>query len=168
MSQPNFVTSPKHEGALGLVELPASNSWTKPRTGVITPTDRTARHLLGTPGPGQGYALRLIREKDAKIVISEGEEHEDVAVGLSVLVCKRAAAFGRSPISYDIDFLVKFFGFDGTADANLVEFRRMFFKGAGHSYMVQRQLADAIPESTLKLTREALSSVKNWRELFNI
>ncbi|MDA8080839.1 MAG: hypothetical protein M0Z96_04395 [Actinomycetota bacterium] len=168
MSQPRFVTSPKHEQALGLVELPVSTSWTQPRTGSVTPTDRTKRRLLGTPGPGQGYALRLIKEKSAKIVLTEGEEHEDVETGLSAIIGKRAASFGRSPISYDVDFFVKLFGFDGAADASLVEFRRMFFKGAGHSYVVQRQLADAIPESTLKLTLDALSSVQQWRQLFRI
>ncbi len=168
MSQPRFVTSPKHEQALGLVELPVSNSWTQPRAGKITPTDRSKRRLLGTPGPGQGYALRLIKEKFAKIVLSDGEEHEDVATGLSVIIGKRAASFGRSPISYDVDFFIQLFGFDGSPDNELLNFRTMFFKGAGHSYMVQRQLADAIPESTIKLTSDALSAVKHWRQLFRI
>lgn len=160
--------SPKHEAALGIIGPPIAHSWSKPRTGMVTPDDRRARHLLGTPGPGQGYALVLVREKAAKIVITEGEHYEDVVTGLSVLIGKRAAAFGRSPITYDVDFFVQLFGFDGAAEADLLEFRKMFFKGASHSYIVQRQLADAIPEFSLKLTPDALSSVKDWRQLFSI
>ncbi len=160
--------SPKHEAALGIIGPPVAHSWSRPRTGTVTPHDRSARHLLGTPGPGQGYALLLVREKASKIVIAEGEHHEDVVIGLSALIGKRATAFGRSPIVYDVDFFVQLFGFDGTADADLLEFRKMYFKGAGHSYIVQRQLADAIPESTLKLVPDALSSVKDWRQLFSV
>ena len=168
VSQPNYVSSPKHPTELGLVDLPVSHSWVRPRVGVITPNDRSKRRLIGAPCPGEGYALKLLRERSAKIELAEGEEREDVLVGLSVIVGKRAGLFGRSPISYDVDFFVKLFGFDGSADDSLIEFRKIFFKGAAHSYVVQRQLADALPESSLKLTIDALSSVKNRRELFKI
>lgn len=168
MSQPNYVTSPKHGEALGLVELPVSHSWVGPRTGSITPADRGKRKLVGAPCPGEGYALKLVREKSAKIELAEGEDHEDVAVGMSVIIGKRAGVFGRSPITYDVDFFVKLFGFDGSADASLVDFRRMYFKGAAHNYVVQRQLADAIPDSTLKLTIDALASYPDRVQLFNI
>ncbi len=168
MSQPNYVASPKHQTELGLVELPVSHSWVRPRVGTITPTDRSKRRLVGAPCPGEGYAFKLVRERSGKLELAEGEEHEDVLVGLAVIVGKRAGLFGRSPIAYDVDFFMKLFGFDGTADASLAEFRKMFFKGAAHSYVVQRQLADALPESTLKMTADALSSVKNRHELFRI
>lgn len=168
MSQPNFVSSPKHDVLLGLVELPVSNSWIGPRAGVITPSDRSKRRLVGAPCPGEGYAFKLARERLSKVELREGEDHEDVLVGISMIVGKRAGLFGRSPIAFDVEFFIRLFGFDGTADASLEEFRKMFFKGAAHNYVVQRQLSDALPESTLKMTTAELSSTKDRRELFRI
>lgn len=167
MSQPKFFTSPNHEKALGRIELPPSNRWVSPRAGVVSSSNRGKRSLLGSPGPGGGFAIRLVTDQWSKIVLTDGEEHHDIEIGLGVLIAKRASLYGRSPISYDVDFFVKLFGFDGSAGAPIVDFRKMFFKGAAHSYIVQRQIADSIPESTMRLTSELLSG-KDRLSLFNL
>lgn len=167
VSQPRFFTSPNHEKALGRIELPISNSWVSPRAGVVSPSSRGSRRFLGSPGPGGGFAIRLVADQWPKMVLSDGEGHEDVEIGLGILISKRASLYGRSPISYDVDFFVKLFGFDGSAGVSLVDFRKMFFRGAAHGYIVQRQIADAVPNSTLRLTSDSLQG-KDKLRLFNL
>lgn len=149
------------------MRLPSANRWTG-----ITPPGKAPsegrRRLRGATGPGIGYALTLTRYHWAKVTLGEDEEPEDVIEGFGVLIGKRSSLLGRSPIAYDVDFFVKLFGFDGTADPSLIEFRRLFFRGAAHSYLVQRQIADAVPDSTSKMSLAALSETRSRQELFSL
>lgn len=163
VSQPNYVSSPNHEKALGIVELPVSGKWSSPRSGKISHSGVAVKRLAGSPGPGGGFSLRIISEQLSKLVISDTEELEDVEAGLCVLMGKRASLFGRSPMRNDFDFFSKLFGFDGSAVQDLVRFRKAFFKGASHSYLIQRQLADAVPESTLKMILEKIPEAADER-----
>lgn len=167
VSQPKFVSSPNHEKALGMVELPAARQWSNPRSGKITSSDAN-ESLMGSAGPSGGFALKLVHEQLAKMVMSDDEEAADIAIGLGVLVSKRASIFGRSPIIFDVHFFEVLFGLDGTQDQSLIEFRKMFFRGAAHSYLVQRQLADAVPESTLRLSQGALEAQIDRQKLFSL
>lgn len=168
MSQPTFIPSPNHDKALGVTELQGSRSWSQSHRLAQKSYLRAPGRFLGTPGPSQGFGLKLVKQKLSKIVLVDTEEIEDVVHGLSVLVNKRASLFSRSPIAYDVDFFIKLFGFDGTQDFELLEFRKIFFKGASHSYLVQRQIADVIPDSTLRMTLKDLSDSPNWRALIGI
>ncbi len=123
---------------------------------------------MGAPGPGGGYALKLARERYAGIELSQGEERENVVIGLSVLVGKRAGIFGRDPIIYDVDFFLKIFNFGSPVDAPFAGFRKRFFRGAAQSYLVQRQLADSVPESILSMNFDMLATLESPMKLFKL
>lgn len=168
MSQPNYYSSPNHEKSLGMVELPVSSRWSGPRAGRVTGDVPSSSRYFGTPAPGSGYSLKIVNDYISKLGLDDHEDNHDLIVGLGVLVSKRASLFGRSPYLPDVEFCAKLFGLGEDADPNLVEFREMFFKGCAHSYIIQRQIADAVPDSTLRMKISQLSSVADRVSLFKL
>ena len=62
------------------------------------------------------------------------------------------------------------FGFlgDDPAPVDLIGMRTSLFEAAGHHYEVQRQIADMVPESTLRLSPAEVSQLQHidgWRTL---
>src|SRR6202043_1496510 len=105
-----------------------------------------AGQLLGSPGPDQGFALRLARRFEERLQLVEGESVEDAIAGCTAVAMRRCARFGRAPAVYDLEFAFTLWGFLGGAPADLVEARAPLFRSAAHHYQAQRAIADSVSE----------------------
>ena len=78
---------------------------------------------LGTQGPDQGYAYKLVGSFDDRLVLGAVHKADAVAVAVAVAM-KRAATYGRAPVVHDLTAGFTVFGFlDADAPADLVEWR---------------------------------------------
>jgi hypothetical protein len=148
-------------------KVPPARGWKAVRPGDL-PTQRPRGHLFGTPGPDAGYALAL-GERFRSALDLAWQEHPDdgLAVGTAIGM-KRAALFGRAPILADIEVGLSVLGYLGGAPEDLVDWRRERVRDARHSYPVQRDIADAIAEATLRLKpAEVRAQLANWRTLIH-
>lgn len=128
---------------------------------------------LGSPGPDLGYALKIARTFDDRLVLAEGEDHHDVVAGCVAIAMKRASLFGRAPVVHDLTVAFTIWGFLGEAPDDLVAARRPLFDGVGHvahHYVALRSLVDSVPDSTLRLTPAQLEDGhrNDWRSLVDL
>lgn len=151
MTQPSFVPIADADQVRPALRLEEPGRWVQDRPAELRfPVRRSGRHV-GAPGPDQGYALRLARRAEARLVLGEGESAEDAVVGTALLAARRAAMFGRAPSVHDVDAVTALWGLrDPAAPAALVEVRRQVFAGVAHDYVAQRSLVDRVPERGLR------------------
>lgn len=122
---------------------------------------------LGSIGPDQGYAYRLVRYVENHVAY--GSVHrEDAVAGCVAIAMKRAALFGRAPVVHDITAAFTVFGFfDEQPPAELVELRKRLFAEvrSSHHYVELRHLVDLVPEETLRLSPEAIAAqyLTDWQ-----
>lgn len=147
----------------------ARRSSGQPRPGAIG-TEQPLGHSFGRPGPDQGYALLLARSFEDRIVLSDGESHDDVLAACVAVALKRASMFGRAPVIHDLEIAFTLFGFLGAAPSELVECRRSHLAGASHDHHRQRGVADGVPESTLRMTLAQVraSFPASWEEMLGV
>jgi hypothetical protein len=125
-----------------------------------------AGHGFGTPGPDQGYALKLAHQMAGRLQPAEDEDLHDAVEGCLGIALRRAALFGRAPVIWDLELAFTLWGYMGDAPADLVQERIGLFKGAAHDYWLQRAIADRVPEATLRLTpAQVRQRLKDWRTL---
>lgn len=170
MSAPKFVPVAPVGAYREGTGLPPAQEWRADRAAEIrgdAPTD----DRLGRPGPGQGYAIKLAHLFSDRLHLTPGEHAHDVIDGCIGVANKRAALFGRSPVVHDLEVAFRVFGYlDDDAPHELVSQRKALFEAAGHHYEVQRQIADLVPDSTLRMTPTAVAlSVGRgeWRSLLS-
>jgi hypothetical protein len=144
--------------------------WMPDRPGeILGPQPRGER--LGTPGPDQGFALRIARQLEPEIELQPGEHLADAVRGCLNIALRRASMFSRAPVVHDLRMAFTMWGFfDPQPPAELVERRRELFEGVGHTahhYAEGRHLADLVSESTLRLTPAEMSAQypQNWQAL---
>lgn len=126
---------------------------------------------LGYQGPDQGYGLVLARHLEPKLKLQRGEHAEDAVRGLLGIALRRASMYGRAPVIHDFTVAATIWGF--LADeppAELVELRRKAFANVAnvtHHYAEAREIADSVPEATLRMTHQAVAAgfPARWREL---
>lgn len=109
---------------------------------------------LGVPGPDQGYALRLARRFEGDLLLAPGEHADDAIAGCVGVALKRAALFGRAPVSADLEVAFRLFGFLPPApEEALVTWRKELFAGVSHPhhYAEARHLVDMVPEAVLRM-----------------
>lgn len=150
--------------------LPPALEWTANRPGELA-SHQPRGDKLGSPGPGQGYGLKLANTFHGKLHLTDGEHEHDVILGCLGVALKRASLFGRAPVIHDFRVAFGLFGFVGDKPAaDLVAFRKPLFEAAGHHYEVQRQIADLVPEDTLRLSETAieLRQRNGWRGLLAV
>ena len=107
---------------------------------------------LGVPGPDQGYALRLARRFEGDLRLAPGEHADDAIAGCVGVALKRAALFGRAPVSEDLRVAFGVFGFFApNLDADLLTLRKELFSGVSHPhhYAEARRLVDLVPIDSL-------------------
>jgi hypothetical protein len=167
MAQPDFAPITEADQVRPARRLQVPGRWVPDRPGDFSGPGQPTGALRGTPGPDQGFALRLARRYEDRLNLSEGEDEEDVIVGAAVLASRRAALVGRAPCSFDIEAALTLFGFlSPTAPADLVDERRRRFAAASHHYVVQRELVDLVPRETLlKPAAELRDQIGDWRTL---
>ncbi len=168
MTQPSFVPIVEADQVRPAYRLQVPNIWTQSRPSELRGTSQPPGRQLGSPGPDQGFALKLARRFVDRLELVEGESAEDAIAGCTAVAMRRCARFGRAPAVYDLAFAFTLWGFLGGAPADLVEARGPLFRSASHHYTAQRAIADAVAEETLRLTPEAVAErLDRWRELLN-
>jgi hypothetical protein len=139
------------------------------------PADITGRQpvgpRLGYQGPDQGYVLTLAKHMRTHVVVTSGEDIDDALRGCSLIALRRASLYGRAPVMADLELALTIWGFlDANAPSDLVAARKPHFEGVRntlHHYAEARELADLVPESTLRLTPGAARTrmPADWRAL---
>jgi hypothetical protein len=158
MTQPSFVPIAEADQVRPARRLHVPEAWSPRRPAEIRVPIRPGGAGTGTPGPDQGFALRLARRFAGRLRLAEGEAAEDVMVGCSLLGARRAGMLGRAPSVHDLTVAFSLWGFLGDAPAELVAARRRAFRSASHDYDVQRELVDRVPEALLRLTPAEVSA----------
>ena len=166
MTQPEYVPVIPADRVRRDDRLPPPHSWRADRPADGLGPNRPAGPRLGATGPDTGYGLKLARRFVDRLQLTEGISAEDAVAGCFAVGTKRATLFGRAPVIYDFELAFTVWGFLGGAPPDLIEARAPLFRACSHQYWDQRDIADAVPEATLRLTpaqvRERLPS---WRSL---
>jgi hypothetical protein len=147
--------------------------WLAERPGEVVDSGQPRADRLGNQGPDQGYAYRLLRLFVGKLRLAEGELVEDAQAGCIGVALKRASIFGRAPVVHDLTIAFTVWGFlDESAPQDLIDLRRSMFAEVHnpHHYAEQRAIVDAVPESTLRMAPQAVTSAyrTNWRSLLDV
>jgi hypothetical protein len=172
VSAPEYVPPPaiRHVRSYGSPPRRAG-SWKAVRPGDL-PARQPRGDRLGSPGPDQGYVYLLARRFDDRLQLTEGEHADDVITGCVGIALKRASLFGRAPVMVDLTVAFSLWGYLGEAPDDLVKLRRRLFMevSSSHHYAEQRNIADMVPESTLRLTPEQVveNHQKDWRNLLDL
>ena len=169
MTQPSFVPIVEADQVRRAYRLQVPSIWTQSRPSELRGTTQPPGRQLGSPGPDQGFALKLARRFEDRLVLAEGESAEDAIAGCTAVAMRRCSSFGRAPAVYDLTFGFTIWGFLGGAPTDLVEERGPLFRSAGHHYTAQRVIADAVVDGALRLTPEAVAErIGRWRELLEL
>jgi hypothetical protein len=151
MSAPKFVPVDPIGAYRDGEHLPPALNWMADRPGDLSGAQPSGDRL-GSPGPSQGYGLKLANRFHGKLRLGARENEHDVIAGCLGVALKRASSFGRSPVIHDFQVAFTLFGFlgDDQPTAEQLETRRKLFEAAGHHYEVQRAIADRVPEETVR------------------
>jgi hypothetical protein len=174
MAAPEFVPLKPTDAPRSYSSPPRRpESWVPDRPGEVVDTGQPHAPRLGHQGPDQGYALLLVHLFEDKIHHAEGEHREDAEVGCTGVALKRASIFGRAPVIHDLTVAFTVWGFlDGSPPKELVEIRRKMFAEVRNPlrYEEQRAIADAVPESTVRMSHTAVIEAhrKDWRSLLDL
>jgi hypothetical protein len=169
VTQPSFVPIVEADQVRSSYQLEVPGAWTTSRPSEVRGTHQPSGVSLGSPGPDQGFALKLARRFEDRLILEAGEHGEDVIAGCTAVAMRRAARFGRAPLIHDLTLAFTLWGFLGGAPGDLVAARGPLFRSAAHHYMVQRTIADSVPEHTLRLNPETVADrLGEWRELIEL
>jgi hypothetical protein len=153
MTQPKFAPILPNVEVRDLHKLPVPPPWQTHRPADFRPSPGAARKPgRGIAGPDQGYGLLLAERYADKVHLADGEHLEDVLAGAVMIALGRAALFGRAPVTADIELALEMFGYLRGIGEEVVEARRDLFLGVAHDYWRQREIADLVPEATLRMT----------------
>lgn len=149
-----------------------AGSWSADRPGEIDGRQPEGERL-GTPGPDQGYALKLAEGFAGRLTLTEGEHEADAIAGGSAIAMKRSGLFGRAPVVHDLTVGLGIWGFlDERPDPELVAIRREWFEEVhtSHHYPQLRRVADAATEELLRLPHgEILERHRaDWRSCLDL
>lgn len=121
------------------------------RPGDLTGEQPTGERF-GTPGPDQGYSLKLARTFSDRLHTGN-LDHGDVVAGCVAVANKRAGLYGRAPIVHDLTSAFTIWGFlDESPDPELVELRERLFPqvASEHHYPERREIVDLVPAEALR------------------
>ena len=142
------------------------DAWIADRPGDLA-TRQPKGSQLGSMGPDQGYAYRLVRHLDGKLSLGK-VDHDDAVAGCVAVAMKRSALFGRAPVIHDLTAAFTVFGFlDPTPPAELVALREELFAEvhSAHHYPELRHLVDLVPEAVLAGSPDTIAAAyrADWR-----
>jgi hypothetical protein len=169
VTQPSFTPIVEVDQVRPAYRLRVPTVWTQSRPSELRGTAQPRGDRFGTPGPDQGFALRLARRFEDRLSLAEGESAEDSMVGCTTVALRRGARYGRAPVIHDLAFAFTLWGFIGAPPADLVEARAPLFRSAAHHYEAQRAIAASVAEEALSLTAEEVATrLERWRELLTL
>jgi hypothetical protein len=146
------------------------DAWWPTRPGVVEGLQPVGPRL-GAQGPDQGYALMIAERLVPKIRLQGQERLDDAIRGCLGIALRRASLFGRAPMVHDLTIAFTIWGFfDEHPPDDLIARRPQLFEGVGNvnqHYAEGRTIADAVPESTLRMAPDEAASAypARWREL---
>ena len=168
MAAPDYVPVPLAEQPRRSLALPPSRRWAADRPADLV-GGQPSGPRFGSPGPDQGYALNLAARFGERVQVTKGEHVDDALAGAAAVALRRASMFGRAPVFHDLELALQLWGFLGEAPDDLVEYRRRHFPGAAHHYWDQRDIADLVPEATLRMTpAQVKTRMGDWRTLLGL
>jgi hypothetical protein len=169
MTQPSFAPVPEPDTVRPAFRLRTPSDWRADRVADLRGANPPQGGAFGSPGPDQGYALKLGHDLfSSKIVLSTGERTEDAVYGCAMVASARSALFGRAPVAPDLEIALTLFGFLGGAPEDLVAWRAPRFSAIGHHYSEQRRIVAAVPEATLRMSAEQIrEKLPHWKELLD-
>jgi hypothetical protein len=166
VAQPEYVPVIPSDRVRKSDRLPPPLSWRADRPADPHGPERDLGPHLGTTGPDLGYGLKLARRFTDRLQLTEGISADDATAGCFAVGAKRCALLGRAPVIYDFELAFTLWGFLGGAPDDLVGARRPLFNACSHHYWDQREIADAVPAATLRLTpKEVAERLPSWRSL---
>jgi hypothetical protein len=157
MTQPKFAPILPNVEVRDLHKLPVPPAWQPHRPADFRAAPGARRPGRGIAGPDQGYALLLAERFADRLRLDEGEHADDVLHGAGVIALRRAAMYGRAPVATDLELALRLFGYLDGATEEVVDARKEVFGGVAHDYWRERELADLVPESTLRMTPAAIA-----------
>lgn len=127
---------------------------------------------MGTAGPDQGYAYKLVHLFDDRLSLG-AVKHDDAVAGCVAVAMKRSALFGRAPVVHDLTAAFTIFGFlDPSPDVELERGREDLFAEvrSNHHYSERRLVVDVVDEDVLRSTPERIEQLykENWKQLFTV
>jgi hypothetical protein len=169
VAAPSYVPNSLQQQPRRGLALPPARAWLQDRPSEVE-TAQPVGPQLGRPGPDLGYALRLVRQFEDRLVVTPPLSLTDVVEGCIGVAMARAALFGRAPVVHDLDIAFRVWGFLGEAPAELVEARRPLFESVAHHYNDQRAIVDRVPEATLRLSHGEIARrfPNDWRALLDL
>lgn len=166
MTQPDYVPLKAGDRIRPVERLPPADSWRADRPADLDRPGMPTGPRLGNHGPDLGYGMKLARMLVDRVRLGEGETIDDAVAGVFATGTKRSSLYGRAPVIYDMELAYTLWGFFDGAPAELVAYRRPLFQGASHHYDDQRQIADRVPEATLRMTpADVAAQLHDWRIL---
>jgi len=169
VTQPSYVPIVEADQMRPAYRLDVPRIWTQSRASEVRGTSQPEGRRLGKPGPDQGFALKLARRFEARLVLAVGDSAEDAIAGCTAVAMRRCARFGRAPAVYDLEFAFTLWGFLGGVPADLVEARAPLFRSAAHHYQAQRAIADCVSEEALRLTPDVVADrIGEWKNLLSL
>lgn len=167
-----YVPTQAEDAPRESVRIPPPSGWRAVRPGDLVPGEKPCPpgRLFGTPGPDSGYALTLAQRFHGRLEIVPPETEHDAMAVAAELAMRRAALFGRAPVTEDLELAFTLFGWLGGATPELVEWRRSAVAGADHDYSRRRALVEGVPEATLRLKpgEDVRAALGNWRKLLGV
>lgn len=163
MAAPDYVPVPTDDKA----RVYASPPWRPEPWMADRPAELDGRQplgpRLGSPGPDQGYAMRLATQFQGKLVLTPGEHEADALAGCLAVAMRRASLFGRAPTVHDLTVALTIWGFLTEPPVELTALRRQIFAGVAstHHYSERRALVDGVPTDLLKLSPAEVAVVAN-------
>ncbi|MEM9133238.1 MAG: hypothetical protein AAF962_07720 [Actinomycetota bacterium] len=167
MAAPDFVPSDPTERVRSYSSPPRrADAWRADRPGDLD-RGQPSGSRLGSPGPDQGYAYKLVHHFDDILRLGD-VGREDAVAGCVAVAMKRAAHYGRAPVVHDLRAAFTVFGFlDAEPPAELIELRNGLFAEVRthHHYSELRQLVDTVPVEALAKPPGEITEAYNddWR-----
>jgi hypothetical protein len=169
MTQPSFVPILEADQVRPAYRLATPRDWRQARPAELRSPVFPHGGDFGTPGPDQGYVLLLAERFEDRIQLGPGESGHDATAGGAAVAAARSALFGRAPVIKDLEQAFILFGFLGDPPDDLVAWRGPQFRGVAHDYNQRRELVARVPESTLRLSPDAVRSrLADWRRLVRV
>lgn len=161
--KPNLVDRPRSG-----TPMPPSRGFVADRAGDSASSEQPRGHLFGNPGPDLGYALTLAERFRDRLELGAHEKAADAVAVATGIAMRRSSAFGRAPISTDVELGLTVLGYLGGAPEDLVTWRVEHVHGASHEYAEALHTVNAVKEEALRLApAEARERLSSWRDLFS-
>ena len=144
--------------------------WGPARPGIVDGLQPVGPRL-GAQGPDQGFALTIADRLAPRVRLQGRERLDDAIRGCLGIALRRASLFSRAPVVHDLTIAFTIWGFfDDDPPTDLIARRPQLFEGVGnvdHHYSEGREIADMVPEATLRMTPEQVTAAypARWSEL---